>query len=239
MFTLFRNVLTTILGQEWLFALSEQRKSIPSDVDDTSFIFSYWWPEYQQWQEKAAVVEEKHETLNWKDVRARKAPELVKASVDYSSNASTCEYSDEEENCHPDKSLGADVKTPSIVDSSKVEEDIGEREMKLMNERARQIKRLGVKSKSKRGSRKAFSKSQYQGPSATRQEGDSDRQIVELVGPLCLVNTTNALWNWSVQSGFETDLFPPSIDFAMTSICMEKLENEALFDALIDQVLLA
>lgn len=227
MFALFRNVLTTFLGQEWLFTLSDQRKCVSPDTDETPLNVAYCCPDYQRWEKRATLSEEKIETLNWKEVRARGAPDLIKSLMDYSSNASTCEYSDEEENYQLKKPIDGHAETESIADDIQVEEDIGEREMKLMKERARQIKRLGGKHKNKRGSRKPSSKSQSQVFSASP------------LGPLCLVNTTNALWNWSVQSGFDIDLYPPSNNVVMTPICIEKLENEALFDALIDQVLLA
>lgn len=91
-------------------------------------------------------------------------PERKVSHADCVSDASTCGSSDEEE-----------------------EEDLGEKEMKLMMERAQQIKRL------RSPQRKQVAKQQSTTPPAVTY------------APVRLQNTTNELWNWSVYSGFAVD----------------------------------
>lgn len=91
-------------------------------------------------------------------------PERKVSNGDCVSDASTCGSSDEEE-----------------------EEDLGVKEMKLMMERAQQIKRLRFPQ------RKQVTKQQVAAPRAVAY------------APVRLQNTTNELWNWSVYSGFAVD----------------------------------
>lgn len=90
-------------------------------------------------------------------------PERKVSNADCVSDASTCGSSDEED-----------------------DEDLGEKEMKLMMERAQQIKRL------RSPQRKQVTK-QAPAPRSVRY------------APMRIQNVTNELWNWSVFSGFAID----------------------------------
>ncbi|GLE02413.1 hypothetical protein PINS_up011251 [Pythium insidiosum] len=105
---------------------------------------------------------------------------LTSEPSDCSSNASTCASSDEEDSA---------------------EEDLGEKEMRLMRERAEEIKRLARSTRqTTRGPRKLTATAKTEASLSTAQS------VPNVCEPLRITNATNGLWKWTVFAGFSVDI---------------------------------
>lgn len=125
---------------------------------------------------------------NTRRATRRKAAAAAKIAVDLPTK--TRSYSDAEETASNASTCG------SSDDEDDVEEDIGAKEMRLMIERAEQIKRLAKQTRQQR-------------PAQTRVKVQTikakDTPLPDVRAPIRIQNSTNALWNWSVYSGFVVD----------------------------------
>ena len=138
-----------------------------------------------------------------------------KVVSDCCSNASTCGSSDEDGG-----------------DEEKAHEDLGEREMKLMLQRAMQIKRLVKQTRQPQAAQKRNAKQ-------VKDALVAHLPAAQTTSPVRLTNKSTGLWRWSVHASSAccVELRVPAYEEAMEAALDERLENEEEFERLALQVL--